>query len=284
MAGLTGSLTNNTETGVIHTRQLMEGTMAEHLILDKGDNFVGSITLNRPDNLNTFNSPMAGELTRALLDMDADPAIRVIIVKGAGKAFCAGIDVNELEGKSTLEYRAWIEHMEQPLITVAKMKKPVIAQVQGVAAANGMGLVAAADLAIAAANTKMGLTAINVGLNCVGPVIPVARCVGRKKALELLLYGDLIKADEAQSLGLVNRIVPKEDLETEAMAWAVELACKSPVAVQIAKKAFYSSEDMDYFRQFDLMNEAFARLCSSDDAKEGVKAFFEKRKPVWKEC
>lgn len=258
--------------------------MAEHLILDKGDNFVGSITLNRPDNLNTFNSPMAGELTRALLDMDADPAVRVITVKGAGKAFCAGIDVNELEGKSTLEYRAWIEHMERPLITVAKMKKPVIAQVQGVAVANGMGLVAAADLAIAAANTKMGLTAINVGLNCVGPVIPVARCVGRKKALELLLYGDLIKAGEAQSLGLVNRIVPKEDLETEAMAWAAELARKSPVAVQIAKKAFYSSEDMDYFRQFDLMNEAFARLCSSDDAKEGVKAFFEKRKPVWKEC
>lgn len=258
--------------------------MAEHLILEKGNDFVGSITLNRPDNLNTFNSPMAGELAQALVDMDADPGVRVVIVKGAGKAFCAGIDVNELEGKSTLEYRAWIEHMEQPLITVAKMKKPVIAQVQGVAAANGMGLVAAADLAIAAANTKMGLTAINVGLNCVGPVIPVARCVGRKKALELLLYGDLIKADEAQSLGLINRVVPKEDLEKEAMDWAVELAKKSPVAVQIAKKAYYASEDMDYFRQFDLMNEAFARLCSSDDAKEGVKAFFEKRQPNWKEC
>lgn len=258
--------------------------MAEHLLIDKGDNFVGSITLNRPDNLNTFNSPMAGELAETLLDMDADPSVRVILVKGAGKAFCAGIDVNELEGKSTLEYRAWIEHMERPLITVAKMKKPVIAQVQGVAAANGMGLVAASDLAIAAENTKMGLTAINVGLNCVGPVIPVARCVGRKKALELLLYGDLIKADEAKSLGLVNRIAAKDDLEKEAMDWAVELARKSPVAVQIAKKAFYSSEDMDYFKQFDLMNEAFARLCSSRDAKEGVKAFFEKRRPIWKEC
>jgi len=258
--------------------------MDEHLILDKGDNFVGSITLNRPDNLNTFNSPMAGQLTRALLDMDVDPAVRVILIKGAGKAFCAGIDVNELEGKSTLQYREWIEHMEQPLITIAKMKKPVIAQVQGVAAANGMGLVAAADLAIAADNTKMGLTAINVGLNCVGPVIPVARCVGRKKALELLLYGDLIKADEAKSLGLINRTVPKEDLEKAAMEWAVDLARKSPVAVQIAKKSFYASEDMDYFRQFELMNEAFARLCSADDAKEGVRAFFEKRNPEWKEC
>jgi len=258
--------------------------MAEHLICDRGENFVGSITLNRPDNLNTFNTAMAGELARALVDMDADPEVRVIVVKGAGRAFCAGIDVNELEGKTTLEYRAWIEHMEKPLITVAMMKKPVIAQVQGVAAANGMGLVAACDLAVAADNTKMGLTAINVGLNCVGPIIPVARCVGRKKALELLLYGDLIKADEALSLGLINKVVPKEDLEEKTMDWAADLARKSPIAVQIAKKGFYVSEDMDYFRQFEMMNEAFARLCSSDDAKEGVRAFFEKRKPVWKEC
>ena len=147
-----------------------------------------------------------------------------------------------------------------------------------------MGLVAAADLAIAAQNTKMGLTAINVGLNCVGPVIPVARCVGRKTALELLFYGDLIKAPEAQTLGLLNRIVPKEDLDAEALAWAEKLAQKSPIAIQIAKQAFYSSEDMDYSKQFDLMNEAFARLCTTKDAKEGVQAFFERRNPVWKEC
>jgi len=254
-----------------------------HLETGVSERFVGTITLNRPDHLNTFNSLLAEELVGALCTMDQDPEVRVILLKGAGKAFCAGIDVNELAGKSTLEYRAWIEHMEQPLITIAKMKKPVIAQVQGVAAANGMGLVAAADLAIAAENTRMGLTAINVGLNCVGPVIPVARCVGRKKALELLLYGELIKGPEAKDLGLINRIVPKDDLESEALGWAEELAKRSPVAVQIAKTAFYSSEDMDYFRQFDLMNEAFARLCSSDDAKEGVQAFFEKRKPVWKE-
>lgn len=258
--------------------------MAEHLILTKHENFVGSITLNRPENLNTFNTPMAAELARALLDYDADPTIRVILVRGAGKAFCAGIDVNELADKSTLEYRAWIEHMEQPLITIAKMKKPVIAQVQGVAAANGMGLVAAADLAIGAENVKMGLTAINVGLNCVGPILPVARCIGRKKALELLLYGDLIKADEALRLGLINKTAPKDELDEAAMAWAAELARKSPLAVQIAKKSFYASEDMDYLHQFDLMNEAFARLCSSEDAKEGVQAFFEKRKPEWKEC
>lgn len=254
-----------------------------HLLTEVSDRYVGMITLNRPDQLNTFNSQLAGELVDAFETMDADPRVRVIIVKGAGKAFCAGIDVNELEGKTAMEYRAWIEHMEKPLTTIARMKKPVIAQVQGVAAANGMGLVASADLAIAAQNTKMGLTAINVGLNCVGPVIPVARCVGRKKALELLFYGELIKAPEAQSLGIINRVVPKEDLDAETMVWAEKLAQKSPVAVQIAKKAYYASEDMEYLRQFDLMNEAFARLCTTRDAKEGVQAFFERRNPVWEE-
>lgn len=254
-----------------------------HLITEVGERFVGTITLNRPDHLNTFNSLLAEELTNALLAMDSDPKVRVVLVKGAGKAFCAGIDVNELAGKTAMEYRQWIEHMEQPLIAISRMKKPVIAQVHGVAAANGMGLVAAADLAIAAANTKMGLTAINVGLNCVGPIVPVARCVGRKKALELLLFGDLIKAPEAQALGLLNRVVEKEELETEAIAWAETLAKKSPLAIQIAKKGFYASEDLPYDRQFDLMNEAFARLCTTDDAKEGVQAFFEKRPPRWQE-
>ena len=254
-----------------------------HLIIEVGEGFVGVITLNRPDQLNTFNSLLAEELTTALLSMDADPLVRVVIVKGAGKAFCAGIDINELADKTAMEYQQWIERMEQPLVAISRMKKPVIAQVHGVAAANGMGLVAAADLAIAATNTKMGLTAINVGLNCVGPIIPVARCVGRKKALELLLYGELIKAPEAQALGLLNRVVDKEVLETEARTWAETLAKKSPLAVQIAKKAFYTSEDMDYHRQFDLMNEAFARLCTTQDAKEGVQAFLEKRIPRWQE-
>ena len=254
-----------------------------HLLTEVNDRYVGIITLNRPDQLNTFNSLLAEELVSAFRHMDADPKVRVILLKGAGKAFCAGIDVNELADKSAMQYRAWIEHMEQPLIAIAKLNKPVIAQVQGAAAANGMGLVASADVAIAAENTKMGLTAINVGLNCVGPVIPVARCIGRKKALGLLLYGDLIQAPEALAMGLLNRVVPKEDLSSEALAWAETLAQKSPIAVQIAKKAFYASEDMDYFRQFDLMNEAFARLCTTHDAKEGVAAFFERRNPVWEE-
>ena len=255
----------------------------KEVIIEKKDNHVASITLNRPKQLNTFSTRMAIELNQALFDLDADPEVRVILLKGSGKAFCAGIDVSELEGQTPMEYQAWISRMERPLLNISKLKKPVIVQLHGVAAANGMGLVAAADLVIAADNARMGLTAINVGLNCVGPVIPVARCVGRKKALELLLYGNLLKAEEALSLGLINKIVPGDKLEAKALEWAIELARKSPIAVGIAKTGFYASEDMPYEAQFAYMNEAFARLCTTDDAKEGVKAFFEKRDPVWQE-
>lgn len=254
----------------------------ETVLVEITQKHVGIITLNRGEQLNTFNSQMAGELYDALCAMESDSNVRVILLKSSGRAFCAGIDVNELAGKTATQYREWIEWMENPLVAISTMKKPVIAQVQGVATANGMGLVAAADLVIASERVKMGLTAINVGLNCVGPVLPVARCVGRKKALELLLYGTLLKAQEALDLGLVNKIVGHEELDAAALGWAEDLAQRSPLAVQIAKSAFYQSEDMDYQKQFQFMNEAFARLCTTDDAKEGVSAFLEKRNPQWK--
>ncbi len=256
--------------------------MFETILVETTEKHVGIITLNRPDQLNTFNSLMAGELHTALLAMEDDIKVRVILLKSSGRAFCAGIDVNELADKSANQYREWIEWMENPLVAISTLKKPVIAQLQGVATANGMGLAAAADLVIASERVKMGLTAINVGLNCVGPVLPVARCIGRKKALELLLYGNLLKAKEALDLGLVNRVVPHDELDEAAMNWAEDLAKRSPLAVQIAKSAFYQSEDMDYQKQFSYMNEAFARLCTSDDAKEGVSAFLDKRNPQWK--
>lgn len=257
--------------------------MADTVIVDKLENYIGEITLNRPDSLNTFTLTLASELTDALVQLDGDSSVRVIILKGAGKAFCAGIDIGDFFGKSTQEYREWIESMETPLITISRMKKPVVAQVHGVAAANGAGLVAACDLAIAADNARMGLTAINVGLNCVGPVIPVTRSVGRKRAMELLLYGELIKAPAALDMGLINKVVPADDLGMEARRWAAVLAAKSPVAVQIAKSAFYSAADLSYDKAFTYMNEAFARLCSTEDAREGVSAFLEKRKPQWQE-
>jgi enoyl-CoA hydratase/carnithine racemase len=255
----------------------------DNLMVDIGDDFVAAITLNRPEHLNTFNTPLALELIGAFKELDRDKRVRVIVIKGQGKAFCAGIDIKEFFDKSTMEYRNWVELMEKPLLTISQLRKPVIAQVQGVAAANGAGLVAAADLAVAAENARIGLTAINVGLNCVGPVIPVSRSIGRKRALEMLYFGELVKANKALEMGLVNKVVPEDDLDRETRRWAARLAKKSPVAMQIAKQAFYASADMDYQQSFDYMNEAFARLCSTADAKEGVSAFLERRKPDWQE-
>ena len=255
----------------------------ENIIVEIGDDFVAEITLNRPSSLNTFNIPLAKELNQALLEMDSETRVRVIILKGAGKAFCVGIDIVDFPDKSTMEYKNWVECMENPLITISRISKPVIAQVHGVAAANGAGLVAAADLATAGENARLGLTAINVGLNCIGPVIPVTRSVGRKKALEMLFYGDLITAREALSMGLINRVIPEADLDKETRKWAATLAQKSPLALQIAKKSFYAAADLDHYKSFEYMNEAFARLCSTEDAKEGISAFLEKRSPVWKQ-
>jgi len=255
----------------------------KNIIVEIGDDYVAEITLNRPDNLNTFNIPLAVELSQALRELDLETQVRVIIIKGAGRAFCAGIDVSDFPGKSTMEYREWVECMENPLVTISRINKPVIAQVHGVAAANGAGLVAAADLAVAGEEARIGLTAINVGLNCIGPVIPVTRSIGRKRALELLFYGDLVTAREALNMGLINRVMPESDLDRETRSWAAILAQKSPVALQIAKKAFYTAADLDYYKAFEYMNEAFARLCSTEDAREGISAFMEKRNPVWKQ-
>ena len=256
--------------------------MEKELILVKvSENHVATITLNRPQYLNTFTESMAEELHNALITLDTDPNVRVIIINGNGKAFCAGIDITKFNNMSALEYKDFGEKMERPLLAISEMKKPIIAQVHGVAAANGMGLVAAADLAIAADNCRMGLTAINVGLNCVGPVIPVSKSVGRKKSLELLLYGNLITAQEALELKLINKVTSEDALNEVTITWAEELAIKSPIAVQIAKKAFYNSEDMNYKNQFEYMNENFARLCTTADANEGITAFLEKRKPKW---
>ena len=243
---------------------------------------VATVTLNRPDNMNTFTSSMAKDLDDALLYLDHEDSVRVIILRGAGKAFCAGIDVSEFPGKTATEYQEWIGMMGKPMITMNDLKKPVITQVQGIAAAIGAGLVAAADLAIVSEKARFGLTAINVGLNCIGPAIPVTRCVGRKRALELLFFGDLIDAAEAHRIGLVNRVVKHEELDDRTREWAQQLAQKSPLAVETAKKAFYTAADMEYHKAFECVTGALARLCTTEDVGEGIAAFFEKRKPQWK--
>ncbi len=244
---------------------------------------IGIITLNRPDQMNTFNIDLAQELNDSLRELDKDRSVRVVVVKGAGRSFCAGIDITDFEGKSILEYREWIAMMDEMHWTIARMMKPVIASVHGYAVANGAGLVAACDLAVASEDSKFGTTAINVGLFCMGPAVSLARHTGKKRSLEMLLTGNIIDANTAERYGLVNKVVPKDQLEEETMKLAKDLASKSPVALQMGKRSFYAMWDMNFSDSLEYMGEVFARLCSTEDAQEGVKAFLEKRKPEWKE-
>lgn len=243
---------------------------------------IGRITLNRPEQLNTFTSALALEFNQALAEMEEDDAVRAIVVRGAGKAFCAGIDINELAGKNGLDYYLWVRRMEEMSVRIAKMGTPVIASVQDLAVANGIGIVASADLAVAAEGARFGATAINVGLFCMGPAVALSRNIGRKMALELLLTGELITAEEAFRVGLVNRVVPAESLEAQTMDLAGKIAAKSPLAVRLGKKSFYAMQDMEYEKAFEMVNNHFALLCSTEDAHEGVDAFLNKRKPQWR--
>jgi len=253
----------------------------ETLLVDKKDH-IGIITFNRPEHLNTFSVTLAEEFNQSLLELDKDPEVRVVVVRGAGRAFCAGIDLKELEEKSPLEYVNWADLMHKMTITMADMVKPVIASVHKIAVANGVGIVSSADLAIATEGTKFGTTAVNVGLFCMGPAVPLSRCVGRKKALEMLLTGDIIDAKEAERIGLINKVVPEEKLEEETMKLAKKLTAKSPLAVQLGKSSFYKMADLEYHKAVELVNHHFASLCTLEDAHEGVAAFIEKRDPQWK--
>jgi enoyl-CoA hydratase/carnithine racemase len=253
----------------------------ETVILEKKDQ-VGIITLNRPQKFNTFSTQMAQELNSALLQMESDTGVRVIVIRGAGKVFSTGIDLGEFHGKTPSEYHRWLLLMDQMHFTIASMGKPVIAMVHGYAVANGAGLMAAADFAVVAEDAKIGTTAINVGLLCTGPIIPMSYSLGKKKSMEMLLSGEMINAREAERLGLVNKVVPAEKLEEETLAFARRLIAKSAVAIQMGKEFYYQMIDMPFAQRFALNREVMARLCTTDDAREGVQAFEEKRAPLWK--
>lgn len=234
------------------------------------------ITLSRPERLNTFSTRLADELDQALRAFDDDAEVRAIVVQGAGNAFSAGIDLTEYEGlEGHDEYLEWVEGMEEPFRTLADMGTPVVAAAQGHAAANGIGLVAACDLAAVAEGTKLGATAPKVGLFCMGPAVPLMGSLTRKRCLELLLTGDMIDAETAHEWGLVNRVVPRDRVRDEAMDLATTIADKSPVAVQMGKEAYYDMIDMGYDEALDYSNERFATLCESADAAEGIAAFLD---------
>ncbi len=256
--------------------------MGKSLILTEKQDMIGVITLNRPEEMNTFNVPFARALNDTLLEMVKDDDVRVVVIRAAGKHFSTGISLPEFQGKNPRELREFLNLMDEFYHTLPRMKKPVVASVKGAAVANGAGLVFACDLAVAAENARFGTTAINVGLICLGPAVPLARHVGRKKALEMILTGDIISAPEAQQLGLINKVVPPDDLEAETMKLATKIAKKSPLAIQIGKTGVYAMSEIPYHQAIDYMDELFASLCGTEDAIEGINAFMEKRNPVWK--
>ena len=256
--------------------------MEESSILSTVDEHIAVLTINRPEHLNVLTSDTARTLNGALLDADTDDEVRVIVIRGAGPAFCTGIDVSEFFGKTHARYLEWVSRLMDDLILVmGRMKKPVIASVHGHAVAYGTGLVSACDLAVAAEGTRFGVNAVNVGLFCMGPAVPLSRSVGRKRALELLLTGDLIDAHTAAQWGLINTVVPPDRLEEATMKLARNLAGKSPLAVQMGKRAFYGMADLEYEKAMAFSNEVFAGLCVTRDAHEGVEAFVKKRTPEW---
>ena len=252
--------------------------MAYNSIINTIEDKVATISLNRPEANNTFNIEMAEELNMALREMDEDPEVNVIVINAKGKNFCTGIDINYVDGKSMEEYLDWVRLMEEMNITIAEMHKPVIASVHRIAVANGIGLVAACDLAIASDTAKFGATAINVGLFCMGPAVPLLKSLGRKRTLELIMTGDIIGAEKALNIGLINKIVPEEDLIEETKKYAKKLADKNPIAMQLGKSSFYQIEDMNYRDALDFTNYHFANLCTLDSAQEEVQKFLKKNK------
>jgi len=253
----------------------------KEILVEKQQN-IGIVTLNRPDAFNTFNIPFARQLNDTLTAFDDDDDVRVVVVRANGRQFSTGISLDEFKDKSHKEIREFLKGMDEHNHTISKMKKPVIASIKGLAIANGAGLVFACDMAVASENAKFGTTAINVGLICLGPAAPLMRQVGRKKTLEMVLTGDMIPADEAMRLGLVNKVVPEDQLEEATMKLAKKLAAKSPLALQIGKSGIYGVEDMPYHKGMDYLTNLFASLCATEDVQEGIAAFKEKRSPEWK--
>ncbi len=246
----------------------------ESVVEVETDGYVGRITLDRPQAMNTFSTALATELDDALERFEADTGVRAIVIDGAGSAFSAGIDLTEhADHDDEPAYEEWVSGMEEPFLTISGMGTPVIAAAHGHAAANGLGLVAACDLAVGATGTMFGATAPKVGLFCMGPAVPLMDAVVRKRCLELLLTGELIDAETAREWGLINRVSPPDEHVEAAMEYAETIASKSPTAIQRGKRAYYEMDGKGYADALEYSNEQFAALCATADATDGIEAF-----------
>jgi len=240
---------------------------------------VATVKLNRPEALNALNSTMVGELVGALDALEADDSVRCVVLTGSDRVFCAGADVKEMAKLSAAEVSS-ADHLRPVWERTAKFPKPLIAALSGYALGGGLELAMCCDIIIASEGTKLGQPEINIGIiPGGGGTQRLARAVGKHKAMEMILTGAMISAEEANALGLVNRVVPPGKYLEEATKLASEIASKAPMALRSAKQAIGASQETGLSSGLELERTLFYELFASQDKKEGMSALLEKRKP-----
>jgi enoyl-CoA hydratase/carnithine racemase len=257
------------------------------LIETNRSGYVTTLLLNRPDKLNAFGGTMREDLLRALQLAEDDPETRVVIITGAGRAFCAGGDVDFMAGlqksRDTGSFQKLLEAGAAVVTQIAGMAKPVIASVNGVAAGAGCNLALACDYRIASDQAKLGQTFVRIGLHPDwGGTWLLPRLVGRSHAFELMMTGRMVDAAEALAIGMVDRVVPAAEVSAHAGAFASAIASAPPIAISGIKRALQRSEENDLASQLALESEHQLRAFLSKDAAEGMAAFFEKRAPLFR--
>ena len=242
---------------------------------------VGRIRLDRPAQRNPLSVAMMREVTAALATLGADDTVGAIVVGAEGPAFSAGHDLSEMVERTLEEEREVFEVCTEMMDAIQSVRQPVVAAVQGVAVAAGCQLAATCDLVVASEQAVFGTPGVKIGLFCSTPMVAVSRVVGRKRALQLLLTGQVIDARTAADWGLVNEVVPAAELEESAMALARQVAAASPLTLAIGKQAFYRQVDLPQGQAYEEMREVMATNAMTGDAQEGMSAFLAKRPPVW---
>jgi enoyl-CoA hydratase/carnithine racemase len=257
--------------------------IADPFVLNERDaRGVVTLTLNRPQQFNALSEEMLEALQRELDAVAADCAARVVVIAGKGKAFCPGHDLKQMKANPSVDYyRRLFAQCARLMMTIQRMPQPVIARVHGIATAAGCQLVAMCDLAVASSDARFAVSGINVGLFCSTPGVALSRNVGRKEAFEMLVTGDFIDAATAQARGLVNRVVPADQLDAEVDRLAASILAKPHVAIAMGKELFYRQIETGIDAAYQLAGQTMACNMIDDVAQEGVQAFMEKRKPTW---
>lgn len=261
-----------------------DATQDSAILLRTDADGITTLTLNRPLQYNALSSDMLAELQDTLDEINDDTSIKVVIIAANGKAFCAGHDLKEMRSSEVRAFHQELfEQCGQLMITINQLAQPVIAQVDGIATAAGCQLVANCDLAMASEASRFAVSGINVGLFCSTPAVPLSRNVSRKQAMYMLLSGDFISAQKAQEFGLINEAVPADELAQRTLKLAQKIAAKSAHAIKLGKQVFYQQLNMDLLDAYAFAAERMACNMDSEDAREGIDAFIEKRKPQWKD-